>query len=79
MPANSITIAVRYSAGSFIASTTDRKPVRVQHFLCPRQAALDLADKLWGKGQHLAFCSEVHQDSLGSNFILTREEVAHAA
>lgn len=79
MSTDALTITVRLSAGSFIASTSGDKPQRVQHMLCPRQAALDLAEKLWGKGDHIAYCSEIHPDSHGANYLLTRAEVAHVA
>lgn len=77
MQANSITIVVAFKDGYFFGSAPGHRPVG--HPFGPREGALAFANEIWGRGEHNAVCSEVHGDKLSATFILTREEVAHAA
>lgn len=78
MASDSLTIIVAYEDGIFVASRPGINGSNAsQHG--PREAALRMAEEHWGKGDHVAVCSEVHGNKQSATFIITRAEVVHAA
>lgn len=67
----SLTIVVAFNNGKFIASAPGHKSA-ASH-LGPREGALAMADSVWGAGDHVAVCTEVHGREAKGTFLITRE------